>query len=397
MEMEADTPSHPAASPMPPSGDVANAVADVTAAPTPPSPSPVPPSPRENLPLPISAPGGRPARARRSKRARAATADEGAGPAASPRRKRRGTKEPRAAGVAASTSASPVKRKARRVENGKGVVEEEAAEKVRRRKITRKAQTPKESLVLVKEEGSSLALVPYPPTILTQEACNGGQNGWEDCWETMADLVMWNNIARSSFCPISVCCQFGVVMLGLAFFKDSVFQRKQGEPLRQFQLTDEDVRHAAQAVLPVVNTIISMAQSVFSGDPSMTLKVLPILLFGAKFGHLLTIRRLLATGFFSCFTLPKLYRCYSGQLHATAKGLKGQIQNAWKSCPRKKLVMAAAVTTCWNLVSVKTRILAAFFCMVTLRYYYQYCRRNNSLHSEINRSHGEDQTMTTED
>ncbi|KAK3133038.1 hypothetical protein QOZ80_6AG0531240 [Eleusine coracana subsp. coracana] len=360
--MEIDSPGHPAPTPVPPS--------DATAAPP---PSPVSPSPRDDVP------GGHPARARGSKRARPTTADDGAAPAASPRRKRRGTREPRAEGAEASGVASSMKRSKRGArgvgteKKGKEVVEEDAAGKVRRRKTTGKAQASKGSLVSLKENGSSLAIVPYATTELTRGANNERQNGCEGLWEMVTDLVMWNNVAKSAFCPISVSCRFGVVMLGLAFFKDSVFQRQQGEPPRQFQLTDEDVQHAARAVLPVINTIISVAQSVFSGDASMTLKVLPLLLFGAKFGHLLTTWRLLATGFFGCFTLPKLYSCYSGRIHSKAKGLKDRILNAWKSCPRKKLVMAIVVTTSWNLLIFKTRILAAFFCMVVLRYYYQYC------------------------
>uniref|UniRef100_K3Y1S5 Uncharacterized protein n=1 Tax=Setaria italica TaxID=4555 RepID=K3Y1S5_SETIT len=166
---------------------------------------------------------------------------------------------------------------------------------------------------------------------------NEGQNGLKGLSEMVADLVI----------PISVGCHFGVMILGLAFFKDSVFQRYNlREPVRQFQLTEEDVLHAVQAVLPVF----------------------PLLLFGAKFGHLLTIQRLLATGmieletrvkfsneFFCCFTLPKLYSCYSSQ-----------ILNAWRSCPRKKLVMTVAVTTFWNLISLKTHILAGMMFIVCL-------------------------------
>ncbi|KAK3129811.1 hypothetical protein QOZ80_6BG0485030 [Eleusine coracana subsp. coracana] len=229
--MEIDSPSHPAPTPVP--------LSDATAAPPPPSPSPVSTSPRDDVP------GGHPARARRSKRARPTTADDGAAPAGSPRRKRRGTREPRAEGAAASAVASPVKRSKRGArgvgteEKGKEAVEEDAAGKVRRRKATGKAPASRGSLVSLKEKGSSLTIVPYPTTELTHGANNERQNGCEGLWEMVTDLVMWNNVAKSAFCPISVSCRFGVVMLGLAFFKDSVFQRQQGEP-RQFQLTDED-------------------------------------------------------------------------------------------------------------------------------------------------------------
>jgi hypothetical protein len=38
-------------------------------------------------------------------------------------------------------------------------------------------------------------------------------------------------------------------------------------------LTEEDVLRASRAVLPIANSMISTAQVIFSGEPSMTLKV----------------------------------------------------------------------------------------------------------------------------
>jgi hypothetical protein len=127
---------------------------DVTAEPPPPSPLLVSPSPCEDVP------GGRPARARRSKRARPATADDGAGPVASPRRKRRGTREPLAAGAAALAPASSVKRNVRR---DRGLGREEKGKEVAEGKVRRRKTTGK-----VQEKGSGLALVPYCPSNLTR-------------------------------------------------------------------------------------------------------------------------------------------------------------------------------------------------------------------------------------
>jgi hypothetical protein len=45
------------------------------------------------------------------------------------------------------------------------------------------------------------------------------------------------------------------------------------EARRGFQLTEEDVLRASRAVLPIANSMISTAQVIFSGEPSMTLKV----------------------------------------------------------------------------------------------------------------------------
>ena len=89
-------------------------------------------------------------------------------------------------------------------------------------------------------------------------------------------------------------------------------------------------------------------------------------------------------GFFTSFTVPKLYSCYSSQIHkrgvihlplvthylfslaillsirlntfcsvTSVEILRDQALEAWKSCPRKKLVAAMVVTMCWNMFSVK--------------------------------------------
>ena len=49
--------------------------------------------------------------------------------------------------------------------------------------------------------------------------------------------------------------------------------RPQVERGRSFQLTEEDLLRASRAVLPIANSVISTAQVIFSGEPSMTLKV----------------------------------------------------------------------------------------------------------------------------
>jgi hypothetical protein len=71
------------------------------------------------------------------------------------------------------------------------------------------------------------------------------QSGWESLWERIVELVMWKDVAKSAlwfglgsmffiscsfsreitFSPISAFCHLGVLILGLAFLKDSVPQR----------------------------------------------------------------------------------------------------------------------------------------------------------------------------
>lgn len=267
----------------------------------------------------------------------------------------------------------------------------------------------------VNEEDTSLALVPACPDA-TRGTDFVEQSGWEGLCERIAELVMWRNVAKSAlwfgfgsmfffscsfsreitFSPISALCHLGVMILGLAFFKDSVPQRPQVERGRSFQLTEEDVLRASRAVLPIANSMISTAQVIFSGEPSMTLKVLPVLLFGAKYGSLVTVWRLLAAGFFTSFTVPKLYSSYSSQIHRRVEILRDRAQESWKSCPRKKLVAATAVTMCWNLFSVKTRVMAAFVSLVILRYNQKYRKVDINTDVEICQDN-EGQQMETDE
>ncbi|XP_062217357.1 reticulon-like protein B17 [Phragmites australis] len=329
-----------------------------------------------------------------------------AGTPTPPRRRRRGAGEQCAAPALASPRNA---RRARRRLEKEVENEEDAARRARRRKSTMAAPktataVDKAVTAAVYEEDTRLALVPA----CTDATHDTGtdlveHSGWEGFWERIVELVMWRNVAKSAlwfgfgsmfffscsfsreiaFSPITALCHLGVMILGLAFFKDSVPQRKINMNLQlgskpqldrgtSFQLTEEDVLRASRAVLPIANSMISTAQVIFSGEPSMTLKVLPILLFGAKYGSLVTVWRLLATGFFTSFTLPKLYSYYSSQIHKRVEILGDRVLEAWKSCPRKKLVAATAVTMCWSMFSVKTRVMAAFVSLVILRYNQKY-------------------------
>ncbi|CAD6338476.1 unnamed protein product [Miscanthus lutarioriparius] len=336
-----------------------------------------------------------------------------------PRRRRRGAAEQ----CVAPALASPrnARRARRRLEKDVEAAEEDAARRGRRRKSTRAAPkaaaaADKAAAVLNEDEmdDTAMALVPACP-VATCGTDFVEQSELEGLWERIVELVMWRNVAKSAlwfgfgsmffscsfsrdvtFSPISALCHLGVMILGLAFFKDSVPQRLQVENKRSFQLTEEDVLRASQAVLPIANSMISTAQVIFSGEPSMTLKVLPVLLFGAKYGGLVTVRRLVAAGFFTSFTVPKLYSCYSSQIHKRVEILRDQALEAWKSCPRKKLVAAMVVTMCWNMFSVKTRVMAAFVSLVILRYNQKYHKAN--ITTEFGSSRDEQgQTMEMDD
>ncbi|KAI5557997.1 hypothetical protein BDE02_17G009700 [Populus trichocarpa] len=201
------------------------------------------------------------------------------------------------------------------------------------------------------------------------------------------DLIMWKDVAKSSLwfglgclCFLSSCfakgisfsifsaiSQLGLLFLGVSFLSNSICQRNSVEKLRKFKLTEEDILRVGRLILPAANLAILKTRDLFSGEPSMTLKVIPFLLLGAEYGHLVTLRRLCGIGFFISFTIPKLFACYSSQINQKVEHLKCRMMEAWRACSHKKMVAASAVTAFWNLSSVKTRIFTAFISLVILR------------------------------
>ncbi|XP_042397468.1 reticulon-like protein B17 [Zingiber officinale] len=250
-----------------------------------------------------------------------------------------------------------------------------------------------------RERSSLVTSVPPPsPITVSQQEPREAPINNEDCrssldgiQEHIFELVMWKNVAKSSlwfglgtlfflsscfskdfsFSMISAMSHLGLAILGLAFFKDSIPQRQQLNVRSKVQITDEDILRAAQVILPLANVAFAKIQEIFCGDPLRTLQVAPVLLSGAMYGHLITLRRLIATCFFVSFTLPKFYSCYSHQIHNKVENSINRIQETWKSCPRKKLIAISTATIFWNLFSVKSRLFAVFFSVVILRYHHR--------------------------
>ncbi|KAK1550369.1 hypothetical protein Q3G72_018074 [Acer saccharum] len=100
----------------------------------------------------------------------------------------------------------------------------------------------------------------------------------------------------------------------------------------------------------------------------MTLEVVPFLLLGAEYGHLITMRMFFAIGFFISFTVPKLYSSHSDQINRKVENMKNWVLEATGVCSHKKVVAASAVMAFWNLSTVKTRIFTAFIPLVILRF-----------------------------
>ncbi|CAN6901057.1 hypothetical protein Bca4012_096373 [Brassica carinata] len=206
--------------------------------------------------------------------------------------------------------------------------------------------------------------------------------------EIISDLVMWRDVAKSTlwfgfgclsflsscfakglnFSLFSAVSNLGLVLLCGSFLSNTLSQRNKEYAKREFHVSEDDVLRLARRFLPAANLIISKTSELFSGEPSMTLKVTPFLLIGAEYGHLITLWRLSAFGFFLSFTVPKLYSCYTHQISQKVERVKTRIGEAWQVCSHKKILAGSAVTAFWNLTSIRTRIFAVFIILVIFRY-----------------------------
>ncbi|KAF8043340.1 hypothetical protein BT93_A1625 [Corymbia citriodora subsp. variegata] len=279
-----------------------------------------------------------------------------------------------------------------REERDSGLIEEAA--KQRRKHGGGRSRKERLSLVPLVNTSSSLSL--------NAETDDGDNGNLDRIGQAITDLIMWRDVAKStlwfglgSLCFLSSCfahgisfsifsaiCQLGLLFLGLSFFSNSICQRNNVEKRRDIQLKEDDILRVARVILPAANLAISKTRELFSGEPSMTLKVAPFLLLGAEYGHLITLRRLCAIGFFVSFTGPKLYSRYSAQISQKVECSKWWVLEAWGACSHKKIVAASAITAFWNLTTIKTRLLAAFISVVILCYHRQHSEANLQVAAE---------------
>ncbi|KAL6145090.1 PREDICTED: reticulon-like protein B17 [Fragaria vesca subsp. vesca] len=237
-----------------------------------------------------------------------------------------------------------------------------------------------------------LGSVPCAPSPTSSAMDDEDGSGLDRIGQLLNDLIMWRDVARSTlwfglgtlfffsscftkgvhFSVFSAVSQLGLLFLGASFVSNSISQRNGIEKKHDFLLKESDILGVAKMILPAANLAITCTRKLFSGEPSMTLKVVPFFLLGAEYGHHITLWRLSMLAFFISFTIPRLYSCYSIQMNQKAECLKWRVLEAWGACSHKKIVAASAATAFWNLSSVKTRIFTAFISLVILRY----CRQH---------------------
>ncbi|KAK8938764.1 Reticulon-like protein B17 [Platanthera zijinensis] len=262
-----------------------------------------------------------------------------------------------------------------------GLAEDETG-KARKRKPGRPRPARKEKPSLIPLLPSSSPLT--KPEIIVAD----GKSSLDGISEAISDLLMWKNMAKSTlwfgvgsslilssifsgefgFSIVSAVSHLAIMILFLAFFHDSFTHRNQKTKRREgIKLTEEEVFRVARVILPIVNAALAKGQEIFSGEPLMTLKVSPVLLFMAMFGHLITLWRLAAIGFFLSFTVPKLYSCYYQQIEQIVEDSRNYVLESWKLCSRKKLVATVAAALLWNMSGVKMRACAVFISAVIVR------------------------------
>ncbi|KAE8646920.1 reticulon-like protein B17 isoform X1 [Cucumis sativus] len=245
-----------------------------------------------------------------------------------------------------------------------------------------------------KKEKLSLVPVPSTPSSSTTPKLDNDENGSLDqIGQLITDLIMWKDVAKSSlwfglgslfffstcftrgvsFSIFSAISQLGLLFLGLAFVSNSICQRNNDEKKhKDFKLKEDDIKRLVKLVLPAANFAIFKIRELFCGEAEMTLKVAPFLILGAEYGYLITLRRLCAIGFFSSFSVPKLYTCYQIQINSKVDAVKQWMFEAWEACSHKKVVIGSAATAFWNFSSLKTRIFTAFIVLVIVRYCRQF-------------------------
>ncbi|KAL0735037.1 hypothetical protein Bca4012_011247 [Brassica carinata] len=234
--------------------------------------------------------------------------------------------------------------------------------------------------------------------------------------KSLVDLVMWRDASRSAlvfglgtflivsssyandlnFSFISVVAYMGLIYLGVMFVFKAVIRRgvmEEEERHKGAGVREEDVRRMLRVVMPYLNESLLQLRALFSGDPSTTLKVSPLLylptsidlngkeiiILGtvqmgvvlfilARCGSSITLWNLAKFGFLGAFTVPKIFNSYSTHFSAYGKFWVRRFRDAWESCSHKKAVALALFTLVWNLSSVVARVWAAFMLFVAFRY-----------------------------
>ncbi|XP_021740081.1 reticulon-like protein B21 [Chenopodium quinoa] len=241
----------------------------------------------------------------------------------------------------------------------------------------------------------SKSTIGAPTSTTTREALNEYDTSTHSKLQTLVDLVMWRDVAKSAFIfgfgtfiiisssyakdfnfsLISAGSYISLVYLVIVFLYKSFMRRglmdREDRRRENYVWGEEEAVWLVKLVLPYLNEFLLKIRGFFSGDPAMTMKLAVVLFVLARCGSSITVWKMLKLSFFGVFVIPKLCSSYSTQITAHAKFWVGRFRDAWESCSHKKALAFAIFTIIWNFSSVVARAWAAFMLFVAFRYYQQ--------------------------
>ncbi|XP_073044172.1 uncharacterized protein [Primulina eburnea] len=211
--------------------------------------------------------------------------------------------------------------------------------------------------------------------------------------QTFADLIMWRDVAKSSFIFgigtfamisssytkdlnisfISVVSYLGLAYLAVNFLFRSLVSNSSidNNPIEDYVIREEEAIWAVKLLLPCVNEFLLKLRALFSGDPVTTMKLAVLLFVLARCGSSITMWKMAKLGFIGVFTLPKVCSSYSVQITAYGIFWIRRFIDVWESCTHKKAVGFATFSLVWNLSSVIARLWTVFMLYVALKCYQQ--------------------------
>lgn len=211
-----------------------------------------------------------------------------------------------------------------------------------------------------------------------------------DWVQFLVDIFMWRHVPRSAllfgvgcfcilsmsviqdmhFSAISVFAYIALLYLAATFFRRTFLRGATPASLSSlYMLTEADALNLVRLLLPPVNSILIKLSDLFSGEPTVTLKVAVALWLLIQAGHIMNLWSLARLAYFALFVIPKCYSCYNEQIHVHARSFLHWAWARWDACSHKKAVLIAALALAWNLSSVSTRVCGAFISVVALRAY----------------------------
>lgn len=185
--------------------------------------------------------------------------------------------------------------------------------------------------------------------------------------------ILWNSLVQDTrYSAINVSAHLGLLCLAAAFFKSTFVNGSTSSSSSSIPtITEADALKLIRLFLPTINALLRKSAELFSGEPTVTLKVAVVLWLLAQAGYRMGLWTLARFAYFALFIAPKCYLSYREQIHEQGGAAAGKFLHLfwtiWDSCGHKKAILFAALALAWNLSSLSTLMFGGFICLVTLR------------------------------